>query len=64
MDEEALAIESIRQYVWSGFYDADGVVEMLEEAVFCGGEIDHGWLRVQMLSWIRPPPRKAMWPCC
>jgi hypothetical protein len=48
MDKEALAIESVRQFVWSGFYDADGIVEMIDEAVFSPGEIDHCWLRVRI----------------
>ncbi len=48
MDKAALAIESLRQYVWSGFFDANEIVEMIDEAVFRPGEIDHSWLRVQI----------------
>ena len=53
MDKEALAIESIRQYVWSGFFDADEIVEMIDEAVLRPGEIDHSWLRVQIAEEFR-----------
>ncbi|WP_149114961.1 DUF6891 domain-containing protein [Limnoglobus roseus] len=48
MDKEAVAVESVRQFVWSGFYDADGIVEMIDEAVLSPGELDHGWLRARI----------------
>src|SRR5262249_16694921 len=60
MDKEAIAIQSVRQYAWSEFYDADGIVEMIDEAVFSPGEIDHRWLRVQIEEEFRK--KKAVEP--
>lgn len=45
MFDEALALESVRQHVWSGFYDADDIVEIIDEAFFEPGEVDIDWLR-------------------
>jgi hypothetical protein len=33
MFDEALALESVRQHVWSGFHDADDIVEIIDEAL-------------------------------
>jgi hypothetical protein len=45
MDNETLAQGTVRLYVWSGFYDADEIAEIVEECVFGSGDVDRRWLR-------------------
>lgn len=47
MDNEALALDAVRHYVWSGMYGADEIVEIIDESFF-EGRIDHGWLRTEI----------------
>ncbi len=39
------ARDSIRYYVWSGYYDADEVFTIIDEEVFDGDGEDEAWLR-------------------
>ena len=48
MENESLARKVVRQLVWSGFHGPDDIVEIIDEAVFEPGQIDHGWLRAEI----------------
>ena len=62
-EQKALAMECVREYVWSGFYDPDEIVEMIDEAAFRPGEIVHDWLRSQIERAFREKQaEEASWP--
>lgn len=48
MDNEAVALDAIRRYVWSGMHDADEIVEIIDESILEPGQIDQGWLRAEI----------------
>jgi len=48
MDNEDAVLNAIRLYVWSGFYGADKVVEIVDETIVQPGEIDQDWLRAKV----------------
>lgn len=48
MEDEAVALEAVRRYVWSGMHDAEEIVEIIDESVFEPGQIDHDWLRAEI----------------
>jgi hypothetical protein len=48
MDNEAVARDAVRRYVWSGFYGSDEIVEIIDESIFRPGEIDKDWLRAEI----------------
>jgi hypothetical protein len=53
MDDNAVALDAIRRYVWSGFYDTDEIVEIIDEAILEPGKIDQNWLRAEIQKEFR-----------
>ncbi len=53
MDNQVVALDAVRRYVWSGFYDTDGIVEIIDESIFQPGEIDQDWLRAEIEKTFR-----------
>ena len=53
MDNEAIALDAVRRYVWSGFYDVGEVAEIITESIFWRGEIDQSWLRDEIENAFR-----------
>lgn len=63
MIDESVALESVRQHVWSGFYDTDEIVEIIDEALFKPGEIDTSWLRARIAEeFCRKREAETTWP--
>ena len=48
VSNEAVALDAVRRYVWSGMHDADEIVEIIDEAIFEPGQIDQVWLRAEI----------------
>jgi len=48
MDNEAVALDAVHRYVWSGFYDTNEIVQIITESIFDRGEIDPKWLRAEI----------------
>src|SRR5262245_22315258 len=62
-DKEAVAIESVRRSVRSGFYDPGALVAIIDESIFEPNEIDQGWLRAQVeQEFRRKRAEEAAWP--
>jgi hypothetical protein len=63
MDIEAVARDAVRRYVWSGFYDTDGIVEIIDESIFEPGQIDLDWLRAEIMTAFRKKQaEERTWP--
>jgi uncharacterized protein DUF6891 len=63
MDNRASALDAVRRYVCSGFYDTDEIVEIIDESVFRPGEIDKTWLRAEIRKAFRTKKtEEKSWP--
>jgi hypothetical protein len=63
MDDRAVALEAVRRYVWSGFYDTDEIVEIIDESIFEPGKIDRSWLRAEIKkAFRRKAAEERTWP--
>ena len=63
MDNEAVALDAVRRYVWSGMHDAAEIVEIIDEAIFEPGQIDKGWLRAEIEKAFRQKrAEEETWP--
>src|SRR4051812_41321803 len=45
MDNQSLALQTVRHYVWSGFYEPVEIQERICEELFEPGTIDTAWVR-------------------
>ena len=62
-DKEAVAIEHVRRYVRSGFYDPEEIIEIINECIFKPVEIDQIWLRAQVeRAFHQKRTEEATWP--
>src|SRR4051794_388332 len=63
MDNETVALDAVRQLVWSGFYDADEIVTSINETIFWQNEIDQHWLRAEIQKeFRRKRAEEETWP--
>jgi hypothetical protein len=53
MDNQAVALDAVRRYVWSGMHNADEIAEIIDEAIFEPGQIDQDWLRAEIAKAFR-----------
>jgi hypothetical protein len=63
MDRRAEALDSIRYYVWSGYYDADEVFDIVDDEVFESDGENEEWLRAAVgREFRRKRAAERTWP--
>jgi hypothetical protein len=63
MDDRAVALDAVRRFVWSGFYDTDEIVEIIDESILEPGKIDQNWLRAEVQkAFHRKAAEERTWP--
>lgn len=63
MDNNTIALDAVRRYVWSGCYEADEIVEIINESIFWQGEIDKAWLGAEIKKAFRKQrAEEKTWP--